>query len=173
MHLPGNHAKNNITLTGMPGAGKSTVGIILAKNCGFGFIDTDVLIQINRQRTLQQILDENDHLVLRSIEEEEILKLNVENHVIATGGSAVYSKKAMEHLLSISTVIFIEISIDQVQKRVQNFATRGIAKAKDQSLEDLFQERQQLYKRYAQVTVDGNAAPQELLAVQIASRIGF
>jgi len=165
--------KNNITLIGMPGAGKSTVGIILAKNCGFGFIDTDVLIQINRQKTLQQILDERDHLVLRSIEEKEILKLNIENHVIATGGSAVYSAKAMEHLLSLSTVVFIEISIDQVRKRVQNFAKRGIAKAKGQSLEDLFQERQQLYKRYAQFTVDGNLLPQEILAVQIASRIGF
>ena len=159
MRIPGNCAKNNITLIGMRGAGKSTVGIILAKNCGFGFIDTDVLIQINRQKTLQQILNESDHLVLRSIEEKEILKLNIEHHVIATGGSAVYSAKAMEHLLSLSTLVFIEISLDQVRKRVQNFATRGIAKARDQSLEDLFQERQQLYKRYAQFTVDGNVLP--------------
>ena len=165
--------RNNVTLIGMPGAGKSTVGIILAKNCGFGFIDTDVLIQINQQKTLQHILDESDHLALRDIEEKEILKLNIENHVIATGGSAVYSAKAMEHLRSISTVVFLEISIEQVQKRVLNFATRGIAKAKDQSLKELFQERQQLYKRHAQFTIDGNTAPQELLAKQIAGRIGL
>ena len=94
--------KSNLTLIGMPGSGKSTIGIILAKNLGLGFIDTDVLIQINRQKSLQQILDENNHLYLRSVEEEEILKINVENHVIATGGSAVYSEKAMSHLLGIS-----------------------------------------------------------------------
>jgi shikimate kinase len=164
--------KNNITLIGMPGAGKSTTGIILAKNCGLGFIDTDVLIQINRQRTLQQILDAGGYLALRDIEEMEILKLNIENHVIATGGSAVYSRKAMGHLLSISTVVFIEVSIEQVRKRVPNFATRGIAKAKDQSLEELYRERQQLYKTYAQITVEGNDLSQEILAVEIAARLG-
>ena len=98
--------KTNLTLIGMPGAGKSTVGIILAKNLGLGFIDTDVLIQINRQQTLQQILDASDHLNLRRIEEEEILKLNITRHVIATGGSAAYSEKAMAHLQRISTIIF-------------------------------------------------------------------
>jgi shikimate kinase len=165
--------RNNITLIGMPGAGKSTVGIILAKNCRLGFIDTDVLIQINRQTSLQQILDENGHLALRDVEEKEILKLNVENHVIATGGSAVYSAKAMEHLQAISIVVYIEISLEQVRKRVLNFATRGIAKAKDQSLEELFQERRRLYKKYAQFTIDGNAETQEMLAVHVASRLGL
>jgi shikimate kinase len=164
--------RNNITLIGMPGAGKSTTGIILAKNCGLGFIDTDVLIQINHQKTLQQILDKSGFMTLRDIEEKEILKLNIRNHVIATGGSAVYSEKAMNHLLSISNVIFIQISLQQVRKRVQNFDTRGIAKAKDQSLEELFRERQQLYKKYARITVDGNAVTQEILAVKIASRLG-
>ena len=90
--------KTNLTLIGMPGAGKSTIGIILAKNLSLGFIDTDVLIQINQQKSLQQILDESDHLNLRAIEEDEILKLNVSRHVIATGGSAAYSDKAMVHL---------------------------------------------------------------------------
>ena len=157
----------------MPGAGKSTTGIILAKNCGLGFIDTDVLIQINHQKTLQQILDKSGFMTLRDIEEKEILKLNIGNHVIATGGSAVYSEKAMGHLLSISAVIFIKISLEQVRKRVQNFATRGIAKAEDQSLEELFRERQLLYKKYARITVDGNAVTQEILAVKIASRLGL
>ena len=83
--------QTNLTLIGMPGAGKSTIGIILAKNLGLGFIDTDVLIQINRQKTLQQILDESDHLNLRAIEEEEICQLNVSRHVIASGGIVVYS----------------------------------------------------------------------------------
>ena len=165
--------RNNISLIGMPGAGKSTTGIILAKNCRLGFIDTDVLIQINHQKTLQQILDESGYLTLRDVEKEAILKLNVDNHVIATGGSAVYSEAAMDHLVSISIVIFIEVSIEQVRKRVQNFSNRGIAKAEDQSLEELYRERQLLYKRYAQITVDGNAVSQEMLAVTIASRLGW
>jgi len=93
--------KTNLTLIGMPGTGKSTVGVILAKNLGLGFIDTDVLIQINRQKTLQQILDERGHLALRDIEENEILKLNIENHVIATGGSAAYSETGMALLMCI------------------------------------------------------------------------
>jgi shikimate kinase len=169
----GNAMMKNITLIGMPGAGKSTTGIILAKNCGLGFIDTDVLIQINRQKTLQQILDANGYLALREIEETEILKLNIENHVIATGGSAVYSEKAMDHLLAVSTVVFIEVSIEEIQKRIQNFTSRGIAKAKGQSLEELFRERQELYKRYAQITVNGNNVCQEILAAKIASNLGW
>jgi shikimate kinase len=164
---------DNITLIGMPGAGKSTTGIILAKNCGLGFIDTDVLIQINQQKTLQQVLDERGYLALRDIEAEEILKLNMQKHVIATGGSAVYSEKAMKHLLSISTVVFIDISMEQVQERVQNFSTRGIAKANNQSLEELYLERQELYRKYAQVSVNGDAVSQELLAVEIAARFGW
>jgi shikimate kinase len=163
--------KSNITLIGMPGAGKSTVGIILAKNLGLGFIDTDVLIQINQQKTLQQIVDETGHLNLRAIEEKEILKLNINNHVIATGGSAAYSEKAMAHLSGISKIIFLEASIDQIKKRIHNFGTRGIAKNKGQSLEDLFKERQVIYKKYAEITIDCNELDQEMLAVKIAQSL--
>ena len=160
--------KSNLTLIGMPGAGKSTTGIILAKNLGMGFIDTDVLIQINRQKTLQQILDESGHLALREIEEKEILKLNIENHVIATGGSAVYSPKAMDHLKNISTVIFLEVDFDVLEKRIHNFKTRGIAKAENQTFEALFHERGRLYRQYADRTIDCNFTDQEMLAVGIA-----
>lgn len=98
--------KTNLTLIGMPGAGKSTTGIILAKNLGLGFFDTDILIQINQQKRLQDILDSKGYLDLRKIEEQEILKINIENNVISTGGSAVYSQQAMTHLQSISKVIY-------------------------------------------------------------------
>jgi shikimate kinase len=163
--------KSNLTLIGMPGAGKSTVGIILAKNLGLGFIDTDVLIQINQQMTLQQIIDETDHLNLRAIEEKEILKLNIKNHVIATGGSAAYSDKAMVHLLSISKIIFLEASFEEIKKRIHNFDTRGIAKNECQTFEDLFKERQVLYKKYAEITVHCDELDQEEIAVQIAELI--
>ena len=163
--------KSNLTLIGMPGAGKSTIGIILAKNLGLGFIDTDVLIQINQQKTLQQIIDESDHLQLRAIEEEEVLKINIENHVIATGGSVVYSEKTMAHLLGISKTIFLEIDFEEIKNRIHNFETRGIAKAKNQSFKELFRERQILYKKYAEITIDCNVLDQEELAAQIAQLV--
>jgi len=163
--------QSNLTLIGMPGAGKSTVGIILAKNMGLGFIDTDVLIQINRQKSLQQILDESDHLNLRAIEAEEILKLNVSQHVIATGGSAAYSDAAMTHLQSISTIVFLEVSFAEIERRIRNFATRGIAKAKDQTFRELFDERQILYKKYAELTVSCDGFDQEEIARQIAEQL--
>ena len=155
----------------MPGAGKSTIGIILAKNLTLGFIDTDVLIQINQQKTLQQIIDESGHLNLRAIEEKEILKINIENHVIATGGSVAYSEKAMAHLLDISKVIFFEVNFEEIKKRIHNFKTRGIAKAKSQTFKDLFEERQILYKKYAEITINCNQLDQEELAVHIAKLI--
>jgi shikimate kinase len=163
--------KTNLTLIGMPGAGKSTVGIILAKNLGLGFIDTDVLIQINRQKTLQQILDESDHLNLRAIEEEEILKLNVTHHVIATGGSAAYSEKAMAHLERISIILFLQVSFEEIERRIRNFATRGIAKAKHQTFRELFDERQVLYNRYAEFTLPCDGLDQEEIADRIAQLV--
>ena len=163
--------KTNLTLIGMHGAGKSTVGIILAKNLGLGFIDTDVLIQINRQQTLQQILDASDHLNLRAIEAEEILKLNISDHVIATGGSAAYSDAAMTHLQSISTIVFLEVSFAEIERRIRNFATRGIAKAKDQTFRELFDERQLLYKKYAELTISCDDFDQEEIARQIAEQL--
>ena len=155
----------------MPGAGKSTVGIILAKNLSFGFIDTDVLIQINQQKSLQQILDESDHLNLRKIEEHEIMKLKIRNHVIATGGSAAYSTNAMSHLLNISTVIFLEVSFEEIKRRIHNFKTRGIAKSETQTFRDLYEERQSIYKKYAEITIDCNRLDQEEIAMQIAESI--
>ena len=155
----------------MPGAGKSTVGIILAKIMSFGFIDTDVLIQINRQKSLQEIIDETDYLNLRKIEEEEILKINVGNHVIATGGSAVYSERAMSHLQSISNIIFLEAGVEEIRRRIHNFETRGIAKAGGQTFQELFDERQVLYKRYAEFSVNCNKHDQEEIAEIISSKL--
>ena len=159
--------KTNLTLIGMPGAGKSTTGIILAKNLGLGFFDTDILIQINQQKRLQDILDSKGYLDLRKIEEQEILKINIENNVISTGGSAVYSQQAMTHLQSISKMIFLKADFEVLEKRINNFATRGIAKAENQTFKELFKERQILYKKYADITIDCNALTQDLAAEKI------
>ena len=159
--------KSNITLIGMPGAGKSTVGIILAKLMSFGFIDTDVLIQINNQKSLQQIMDETGYLNLRSIEEREVLKLNIDRHIIATGGSVVYSDPAMKHLENISDIVFLEADFETVKMRINNFDSRGIAKAEDQSFLDVFNERDTLYRQYAEYIIDVSVNDQDTIAEEI------
>ena len=163
--------KSNVTLIGMPGAGKSTTGVILAKLLSLGFMDTDLLIQVNRKSSLQDIVDKKGHLYLRKVEEVEILKINLEKCVIATGGSAVYSKKAMEHLSSISTVVFLKVRLDVLKSRISNFDQRGLAKAINQSFADLFQERQPLYEKYAEIEIDCNSISQERAAELIVDKL--
>lgn len=160
--------KSNITLIGMPGAGKSTIGIILAKYVSFGFIDTDILIQINHKNSLQNIINEKGYMNLRKIEATEILKINITHHVIATGGSAVYSEKAMTHLENISKIIFLDVAYEALKRRIYNFGTRGIAKSAAQSFKDLFDERQVLYRKYAALTIDCNTLSQEEIAEKIS-----
>ena len=163
--------KSNISLIGMPGAGKSTVGVILAKLLSFGFMDTDIVIQTNQGKSLQEIIDEGDYLGLRRIEASAIRKIDVKEHVIATGGSAVHSARAMQHLKKISTVVFLKVDFKELQKRISNFEIRGIAKPKHQSFKALFDERQILYKKYAEVVIDGNDLDQEQIAALIASTV--
>ncbi len=163
--------KSNVTIIGMPGAGKSTTGIILAKYLSFGFLDTDVLIQVNRKKSLQEIIDESGYLALRKIEEEEILRIDVENHIISTGGSAVYSSKAMSHLRDISTIVFLAADFETILHRIHNFITRGIAKAENQTFRDLFDERQILYEKYAEWTIDCSNMTQEETAEIISKQI--
>jgi shikimate kinase len=145
--------KSNIVLVGMPGAGKSTVGIILAKLTNRAFVDTDVLIQVSQGRSLQEIVDKEGHLELRRIEEQVIAGLSHTSHVIATGGSAVYSPVAMAHLRKNGVVVFLEVSMLTLENRVTDYASRGLAKRPDQSLADLFAERHALYVKYADLRV--------------------
>ncbi len=147
-------APSNIVLIGMPGSGKSTIGVILAKLTSRSFIDTDVLIQAQEGRSLQDIIDREGYLALRSIEERVILNLDCRKHVIATGGSAVYSEAAMAHLKKNGLVVFLNVCLDTIKERVRDLDTRGLAKRADQSLDDLFAERQALYRQYADVIID-------------------
>ena len=137
----------------MPGAGKSTVGVILAKQTSRDFVDTDVLIQTSQDRTLQDIVDADGYAVLRKIEEDILLGLAVKNCVIATGGSAVYSDSAMAHLRSDGLVIFIDVDISTLESRIHDFSMRGLAKRPDQSFVDLFHERFTLYSHYADISI--------------------
>jgi shikimate kinase len=157
--------RSNIVLIGMPGSGKSTVGVILAKLNSLNFIDTDVLIQVSHGKALQDIVDRSGHMALRGIEEKELLNLNIHNHVIATGGSAVYSVSAMKHLKSDGIAIFLNVDLPTLESRVCDFDTRGLAKRPDQSFADLFDERFSLYTKYADVTINClDATPEEICA---------
>jgi shikimate kinase len=146
--------RSNIVLIGMPGSGKSTVGVLLAKLLALDFVDTDVLIQTQEGRSLQDIVDTDGYLVLRAIEEKAILALTCRDHVIATGGSAVYSDAAMRRLKSGGVIVFLNVDLSTLKSRVHDYDTRGLAKRPDQSVDDLFEERFALYRRYADVTID-------------------
>ena len=144
----------NIVLIGMPGSGKSTVGVVLAKKTARDFVDTDLLIQTSQGRSLQAIVDTLGHMALRRIEEEVLANLHCRNHVIATGGSAVYSHSAMTHLKTGGMVVFLDVDMPTLTSRVHDYDTRGLAKRPDQSVADLFEERLVLYRRYADLTID-------------------
>ena len=162
---------SNIVLIGMPGSGKSTVGIILAKLTRRNFVDTDVLIQTSQNRSLQDIVDRDGYLTLREIEERVILKHDCRNCVIATGGSAVYSQAAMEHLKKDGAVVFLKADLSMLEARVSDYSTRGLAKRPDQSLADLFAERSALYTRYADIFVECKGLTHEEVCARIIKEL--
>jgi shikimate kinase len=167
------HTPSNIILIGMPGAGKSTVGVILAKMTSRDFVDTDVLIQSSQKRTLQAIVDTDGYLALRQIEQNVLVGLSVQRCVIATGGSAVYSESAMQHLKLKGLAIFLDADIGTLEARIRNFSTRGLAKRADQSFADLFQERSALYARYADITIKNSGLTQEEVCERIVEQAGL
>jgi shikimate kinase len=155
----------------MPGAGKSTVGIILAKMTARDFVDTDVLIQLYEGRSLQKIVDSGGHMALRDIEAAVIKKLHCDNHIIATGGSAVYYGSAMEHLSLLGTIVFLDASLASLQARIRNFGSRGVAKRADQTFADLYTERLPLYKQYADLTIECSGLTQEDVCSSIIEKL--
>jgi shikimate kinase len=162
---------SNIVLIGMPGSGKSTVGVILAKLLRKGFIDTDVEIESREGRSLQDIVDHDGYLTLRAIEGKVLLGLDISNHVIATGGSAVYSHAAMDHLKSQGILVFLKADLNTLKARVPDFATRGLAKRPDQNVDDLFAERFALYQQYADITVDCEGLTDEEVCARIVKAL--
>ena len=147
------HHLQNIILIGMPGAGKSTVGVILAKALGMQFIDTDIMIQEQTGKMLQEILDEDGPDAFKRIEEETILSLHPRHAVIATGGSVVCSGDAMAYLKSGGVVVYLEISYEEMGKRLKNITTRGIVLLPGQSLRGMYDQRVPLYEKYADLTI--------------------
>ena len=144
----------NIVIIGMPGAGKSTMGVILAKTLGRNFIDTDIVAQENTGRLLQEIIDDEGTDAFLKTEERTILSLQCRNAVIATGGSVVFSARAMEHLASDGVVVYLKISFEEMEKRLRNITTRGIVLVAGQSLRAMYDQRIPLYETYADITID-------------------
>ncbi|HWR90038.1 MAG TPA: shikimate kinase [Dissulfurispiraceae bacterium] len=165
-------SRRNIVLIGMPGAGKSTVGVLLAKALGMPFVDTDLLIQASEGRLLQDIIDSGGIGEFLRVEEKVILSLNVRGHVIATGGSVVYSTGAMEHLRRDGFIIYLDVPLEQVEERIRNITTRGIAMRKGQDLREVYEERAPLYRKYADITVDCSGKDMETVVRIIADEYG-
>ena len=144
---------DGIVLIGMPGSGKSTVGVLLAKALGCLFTDVDLLISHRAKKPLQRILDEDGLEAFLALEEEVGSRLRAENTVIATGGSMVISDKAMRHLKTLGTVVYIDVPFEEIERRVTNIKTRGIVFHPNQTLADVYRERKPLYERWADLTV--------------------
>lgn len=143
----------NIVLIGMPGSGKSTVGVLLAKALGYSFIDVDLLISKEAGKTLQEILDQDGLDYFLHLEGKIGEQLEYEKTVIATGGSMVLSANAMENLKRNGKIVFIDVDLDEIKRRVTNIKTRGIAFGKGETLDDVYRVRFPLYQKYADITV--------------------
>ncbi|MCI5613883.1 MAG: shikimate kinase [Agathobacter sp.] len=146
--------KNNIVLIGMPGVGKSTVGVILAKVLGYQFLDADLVIQEQEGKLLHEIIEEKGTDGFIRVENRVNASLDTDKTIIATGGSVVYGKEAMEHLKEIGQVVYLEVSFEELEKRLADIKGRGVVLRVGQTLKDLYLERTPLYEKYADVTVN-------------------
>ncbi len=162
--------KNNIVLIGMPGVGKSTVGVVMAKILGYSFIDSDLLIQEQEKRLLHEIISQDGIDGFIAIENQVNADIQTDNSIIATGGSVVYGKEAMEHLKEIGTVVYLKLSYPELETRLGDLERRGVVLKPGQTLTDLYQERTVLYEKYADITVleDGQTVEDTICALKEA-----
>lgn len=161
----------NIILIGMSGAGKSTLGVLLAKALGKHFVDTDILIQQHTGKLLQEIIDGEGSARFMEIEEETVSSMKLENTVIATGGSVVYSDKAMQTLKQTGTVVYLKVEFDALAKRLSNITTRGIVFKGSNDLQAVYLERLPLYEKYADITVNSTDRDIEASVGEIVKRV--
>ena len=159
-----------ISIVGMPGSGKSTVGVILAKELCMGFIDTDVLIQAEKNMTLQEIVDTGGLKELLAIEERTVTKLAVTSTVIAPGGSVVLSETAMKSLKKSGIIVFLNVPLELIIHRIDMYI-RGIIKQPGDTLEDVWRKRETLYRYYADVMVECRVMDQMEIAKHIINKV--
>ena len=160
-------SKNNIVLIGMPGCGKSTCGVLVAKALCKDFLDTDLLIQKREQMSLQELINTKGTDFFSAAEEDALLSIRNENCVIATGGSAVYYDAAIQHLKQNGIMIYLKISYEEMLRRIQDISTRGILLHKDETLEAMYHNREHLYQKYADFIIhcDGLSVEQVVGAI--------
>ena len=161
----------NIVLIGMPAVGKSTIGVLLAKRLGRYFLDTDVFIQAVSGRGLQQIIDSDGLDEFCKLEAEHILCLDKTDCVIATGGSAVYSDAAMNHLKTSGIVIYLSLPLEVIKKRLTDLNIRGVVMSRGQTLDDLYKKRTPLYEKWADVIIDCQNLTHEQVVEEIIRQI--
>ncbi len=162
----------NIALIGMPGAGKSTVGVVLAKRLGYRFLDSDLVIQETYGKLLHELIEEHGVDGFLEIEEWINSGLNCDRCVIATGGSAVYGEKAMRHLGGIASVVYLKLPYAEIEERLGDLNARGVTVRPGQTLRDLYDERAPLYEKYADVTVECGGLPIREIVERIEKACG-
>lgn len=163
--------KNNIVLIGMPGAGKSTIGVVLAKRLGMSFVDSDLIIQERYGKLLHELIEEHGVEGFWKIENDVNASLAMQNSIIATGGSAIYGSAAMEHLREIGAVVYLKLPYEEVAERLGDLNARGVTLQPGQDLQGLYEERVPLYEKYAHITIECHNKPLRELVMEIADRI--
>jgi len=161
----------NIVLIGMSGAGKSTLGVLLAKALGMNYVDTDIVIQQHEGRLLQDIIDNEGIERFMEVEEKIVSEMQLENCVISTGGSVIYSAQAMKVLKQGGQIIYLHVPYEEIKRRLVNITTRGIVIMKGNSLKDVYEERVPLYLQYSDITLDCTNKDIEQCVSEIVKRI--
>lgn len=161
----------NVILIGMPGCGKSTIGVVLAKVLGYDFLDSDLLIQKKEGKLLRDIIAEKGEDGFLKVEEAVNAGIQAERHVIATGGSVVYSERAMQHLHDIGKIVYLKLSYATICNRLGNIRRRGVVLKDGQSMKDLYDERTPLYEKYADIVIDAEGYDIEELMDEVAKAI--
>lgn len=163
--------KRNIVLIGMPGVGKSTIGVVVAKRLGYRFLDSDLVIQETYGKLLHELIEEHGVEGFWQIENHVNVSLDVEKTVIATGGSACYEEEAMRHLQKIGIVVYLRLSYESLKERLGNLNARGVTMHPGQTLLDLYKERQPLYEKYAHITIDCEGLQLRELATLVGDKV--
>lgn len=161
----------NIVLIGMPGAGKSTIGVVLAKRIGLNFVDSDLVIQEKEGKLLSQIIAEVGNEGFIEVENRVNATLDCKDCVIATGGSVVYGKEAMKHLKEIGTVVYLKLGYEELTKRLGNLKDRGVVLKENQTLKDLYDERTKLYDEYADIAFECDKKSIEQIVIELTDLI--
>ena len=164
---------NNIILIGMPGSGKSSLGVVLAKKIGFGFIDSDLVIQQREGMTLERIIEKHGDAGFIQIENEVNCSISPHHTVIATGGSAVYGKEAMEHFKDIGTVVYLELPPESLEERLGSLKERGVVSNGKTTIEEIFEDRKRLYEKYADIVIAQEGMDIRTIVEDMYSRIKF